>query len=224
MNQDKIFAESEADHWFERNQAFLEKGLESDLPLCLIDTYHLQPKKVLEVGAANGYRLAAIYRKYQAEVVAIEPSPKAIADGQARFPMIRFVRALAHDIPLKTSFDLIIVNFVFHWIDRAHLIQSAAEIDRLLEDGGYLVIGDFYPRNLPRVPYHHLRGGGVFIYKQDYAAIFTATGLYQSIGLLTGQHASKQLVGSVAEDERIGVVLLQKRLKDYYVERLFPTR
>jgi hypothetical protein len=56
-----------------------------------MELYHLRPSSVLEIGAANGFRLAVISERYGARVVAVEPSVEAIVDGKARFPCVEFV-------------------------------------------------------------------------------------------------------------------------------------
>ena len=162
-NQDKIFLDYEGDHWFERNQEGLSSfDIEMDLPFKLIKTHNLRPKNVLEIGASNGTRLAAIGEYYQSRLVAVEPSPKAIADGKNRFLGIEFVQGVASDIPVTGTFDLVIVNFVFHWVDRSTLLRSVCEIDQRVADGGFLIIGDFMPPKPNRVVYHHLPGEGVY--------------------------------------------------------------
>lgn len=216
--QDEIFVASEGDRWFERNRESLECfDPATDLPLKLIDLYRLKPSRVLEVGAANGFRLAAIHERYQVKAVAVEPSARAVRDGKARFPRVEFVRGDSA-LPFRASFDLVIVNFVFHWIDRARLLSSVAELDRVLADGGYLIIGDFYPVTPLRTRYHHLSSHEIYTYKQNYAATFLASGLYYQVGLLTGDHSSKTLMGVVKENERFGVWLLCKTLEGHYVE------
>lgn len=217
-SQDQIFAAFEGDQWFKRNKDALERfDPAADFPLKVMELYGLHPRCVLEVGAANGCRLATISECYGARVVAVEPSVEAIRDGKSKFPYVEFVRGGAHAIPLQEGFDLIIVNFVFHWIDRTHLLRSIAEIDRLLVDGGFLIIGDFYPVNSTRVPYHHLVEPEVYTYKQNYAAPFLASGLYHPVCLLTADHSAKAPKGDVAEDDRMGMWLLRKMLKEHYV-------
>lgn len=110
------------------------------------------------------------------------------------------------------------MNYVLHWIDRRNLIRSIAEVDRLVVDGGFLIIGDFFPANATRVPYHHHPGHGVYTYKQDYAAVFLASRLYKTIGLLTGEHASHTLHANVSEHDCIGAWLLRKTIQEVYVE------
>lgn len=217
MLQDNVFVRSEADRWFERNHEALEQfDVAADLPLKLMDLYALRPVRVLEIGAASGFRLAAIHARSGASVVAVEPSRRAITHGKANFSCVHFIQGSAISVPLRKSFDLVIVNFVLHWIDRGNLFRALAEVDRLVKDQGYLLIGDFQPSNCLRVPYHHLPKESVYTYKQNYAAGFLASGLYHPVAMLSGDHASKQLQPAVAESERIGAWLLRKETQIQY--------
>lgn len=217
--QDEIFTAFEGNKWFERNKAALGQfDPTTDFPIKLMELYRLQPRAVLEVGAANGVRLAALHARWRARVVGLEPSAEAVLDGSVKFPGVKFVRGTSHALPFRTRFDLVIVHGVCCWIDRANLLGSIAELDRVLNDGGFLIIGDFCPVNLTRVHYHHLPGGDVHTYKQDYAATFLASGLYHRVGLLTFDHASRTLSGDVDESQRFGVSLLRKALGAHYAD------
>lgn len=219
MLQDKVFEQSEGDRWFERNRGALDAfDPDLDLPTKLIGLYGLRPANVLEIGAASGARLAEIHARNGAEVVALEPSSRAILHGKARFPSVTFIRGTAMSVPLRNCFDLVIVNFVFHWIDRVNLFRSMAEIDRLVEDGGFLLIGDFYPSNCRQIRYHHLPTTPLYTFKQNYAATFVASGLYHPTGLLTGSHGSKNLDAGASEEKRVGVWLLRKETRNHYIE------
>jgi SAM-dependent methyltransferase len=223
VSQDKVFVDFEGDAWFQRDLSKIEKfDAEMDLPLKTVELYRLRPRRILEIGGANGFRLAAIHEHYDVErLVVIEPSLKALADGQSRYDFIEFVRGVASDVPLSGPFDLVIMNFIFHWIGRTSLLKSVAEVDRLLVDGGFVMIGDFLPSNRLRTRYHHLPEHQVFTYKQDYAALFLASGLYRLVCMLTGDHDSKALNPDVGETERIGVFLLRKTGDSAYVESKF---
>jgi SAM-dependent methyltransferase len=216
-NQDEIFAASEGDNYFARNkwQTF---DPEQDLPLRLLRLYGLKPSSVLEIGAADGCRLAVIADRYRAKVMGIDPSANAIESGRERFPQVEFLQATAGKVPLQDVFDLVIVNFVLHWIDRSTLLRSVAEIDRLISDGGFLILGDFAPRNYLRVPYHHLAENQVYTYKQEYSAVFVASGLYHTVATLTAHHSTTELASHASEHERTGVWLLQKQLNDHYIK------
>jgi len=217
--QDELFIGSEGDRWFERNRQALNRfDVAADLPLRLLELYGLRPGRVLEIGAANGFRLAAIQARTGASAVAVEPSRRAIANGKASFPSIHFVEGSATSMPLQEGFDLVIVNFVLHWIDRGNLLRAVAEIDRLVKDSGYLLVGDFQPVNRRRVRYHHRPQANVFTYMQNYAEIFLESGLYHAVAMLSGDHAGKKLRPAVVESERIGAWLLRKETQTHYLE------
>jgi SAM-dependent methyltransferase len=219
MLQDNIFLQSEGDRWFARNRDALgDFDANADLSLRLMDLYGLRPGSVLEIGAASGFRLAVIQRRTAARCVAVEPSIEAVRAGKTSFPFVTFVRGTADSIPLQDRYDLVIVNFVFHWIDRLTLLRSVAEVDRLVSDRGFLIVGDFLPANRTRAPYHHLKNAEVYTYKQDYSELFRTSGLYHPIGLLTAHHETKRLDPAVDEHERIGAWLLRKEMRRHYFE------
>lgn len=219
MLQDEIFRQTEGDRWFARNRAALGAfDASADLALRLLGLYDIRPQSVIEIGAANGFRLAAIERWSGARCVALEPSADAVCNGKASFPALTFIRGSAESVPIKESFDLVIVNFVFHWIDRVSLLRSVAEVDRLVRDGGFLIIGDFQPANFMRARYHHLTDREVYTYKQDYPALFQSAGLYHSVAMLSADHSSKALDPRVAERDRIGASLLRKELRNHYIQ------
>lgn len=215
----RAFLAGESDRWFERNRdALADLDPTDDSPLRIVESYGLRPHNVLEVGAANGYRLAALAELYGCRVNGIEPSAAAVADGLSRFPSVRLQTGVGHSIPFDESFDLVIVNFVFHWVDRSLLLKTMAEIDRVVGDGGFLIIGDFLPSHPTRRPYHHLPGRGVFTYKQDYAAVFIASGSYQTIAMLCGDHSSKVPTPVVDDDDRVATWLLRKTVDGLYAD------
>ena len=221
-DQAKVFAESEGDRWFQRNKGGLDpRDLKGDMPLRLMTLYSLRPTTVLEIGASNGYRLAAIAERFGARAIAVEPSLEAIRDGRSRFPNLEFIRATADAIPLREPVDLIIVNFVFHWLDRSKLLSAVAEIDRLLVDNSYLILGDFLPANRTRVRYHHRSDLRMYTYKQNYADVFLASGLYETVGMLAGGHGSADLKPNGSQADRVATTLLHKQLEAHYVEAAF---
>src|SRR3989344_5758985 len=178
MNQNNVFYKSEGDQWFKRNEAvLLFRNQNYDWPIKLIRKHKIKPQKVLEIGAANGWRLAEIKKLYgRTRCVGVEPSAKAVWAGRRNFPQIKMLRGLSSDLPVKGTFDLVIVNYVLHWVDRALLFKTFSEIDRVLADDGYLIVSDFYPSVATSNLYHHIRGGKVRTYKQNYAEMFLPGG------------------------------------------------
>jgi SAM-dependent methyltransferase len=219
MDQGEMFLKSEGDHYFARNKSAIEHfDPETDFPLRLIDSYQLRPSSVLEVGSSSGFRLAELHRRHGCRVVGVDPSLSAIEHGRTCYPAIEFHQGVASAIPVQEEFELVIVNYVLHWVDRARLLASVAEIDRVVRDGGFLLLGDFYPDHLSKVRYHHLPDKGVFTYKQDYASLFVASGLYHLVGSLSIRYPDR-LTPCSEENSRAGFWLLQKSLTGRYVEK-----
>jgi ubiquinone/menaquinone biosynthesis C-methylase UbiE len=226
MNQEAVFSRGEGDAWFDRNRAVLaaEADWSADQVLQLLAHVKLAPSTVLEVGAANGYRLAGLCRRFGCRAIALEPSGLAIADGESRFPIVRFVRGEASDLRIfeDGAFDLVIVNFVLHWVDRRVLLRSVAEIDRVLQDEGHLVVGDFDPDGLERVKYHHLPDADVWTYKQDYPGLWLHSGLYEKAAALRFHHTASRVGADVESAHRGQVTVMRKTLRGLYRIKELP--
>lgn len=221
-SQDKIFLEYEGNNWFKRNVNCIIDASRNDLILKMIDLYEIIPKNVLEIGACNGFRLNEIHKKYGSNCTAVEPSELAIEDGKNRYPNIVFYKGIASELPFddKSKFDMIIINFVFHWISREKLFKAVSEIDRVLSDNGILIIGDFMPDSPVKVNYHHVKDEQMWTYKQDYSRLFTCSNLYTSVGFITGHHETKELDPDADSMSRISVSILRKNY-DAYTEMKF---
>jgi len=187
--QDDIFKIKEGDNFYTRRQSKNmsdKEFLKKDIVFPLIKRNKLRPKRVAEIGSCDGFRLAAIHKEFKSECVGFEPSVKAIQTGRKKYPFIRFKRSLASRLIFQDAyFDLVIVSFVLHWIDRRTLLQSVAEIDRILIDKGVLVLSDFFVPYPQRRFYHHLPENNVWTYKQNYWEIFLATNLYELVDFCT---------------------------------------
>jgi SAM-dependent methyltransferase len=210
-----FWTEFEGDNWFLRNKNFLGKGF--DMPLFLMELYLIKPGNVLEVGAANGYRLAKIHEVYNSDVTGIEPSRNAIEDGISKYPFIRFIRSTCECFDLQEKFDLIIVNFVFHWIYRENLYVCVNKIDQNLKEGGYLILGDFGPEYFFKRKYHHLKDANFYTWKMSYWELFTRSGKYLEIAKLRFNHDTHKLSPDINIDNMGTTVLLKKQ--DLYIER-----
>lgn len=209
--QDRVFRTSEADSWFARNRSALRADAEHDPILRLVELYQLAPRQVLEVGAANGYRVAPMVERGGCSGAALELSFDAVADGRRRYPAVRFVQGRAQALPFTTaSFNLVVVNFVLHWLDRANLLPTVAELDRVLAPDGHVVIGDFYPPKPTKVRYHHVTDAEVYTYKQDYSLPFLASGSYRMVAMLTGRHGGRTFAADAAPEDLIATWLLRK--------------
>lgn len=219
--QDQRFLQGEGDAWFTRNAAACNNTERFDWPLELAARIGAEVplETIAELGCANGWRLDRLSRTKGRRWVGVDASRAAIADGSARFPQLQLHHGELAALPLSESFDLVIVNFVLHWIDRSSLARVAAEIDRVVADGGWLIVGDFLPDYPQRRVYHHLPGEGVYTYKQDYAGLFTRLGTYSESARVTYNHDHPTAgVSAIASHERAACVLLHKSLTGHYAE------
>lgn len=225
----RVWQDSEADAWFRRNAEILARwSPDSDPVIRMIRRYGLTPRSALEVGASSGFRvahLAETARDSQGEesveasaFVGVDPSAEAVLEGTRKYPRIEMLKGVAHRLPVEREFQVVLVNYVFSWIPRNRLLQSVAEIDRCLLDGGYLLLGDFSPPVPTRVGYHHLPEEGIHTWKQDYGALFQATGIYRLLGRLEMDHATNQPMAGIAPGNRGAVWLLRKELQEGYQE------
>ncbi|MER3521403.1 MAG: hypothetical protein C4317_04020 [Acidimicrobiia bacterium] len=229
LEQDAVFARGEGDNWFRRNRTALASTelAKRDIALEMVLSLRPPPAFILEVGCATAWRLVAVQEATGAFCVGIDVSQEALAEGKRSFSIGRgqpkLARARVSALPFSRSveFDVVIASFVFHWIDRKHLLRAVAEIDSHLADGGRLILQDFLPSEPTKVPYHHLPDSGIFTYKQDYSEIFIASGLYElekvvvfdhddpsgPIKMLS-QNASSQ--NAIPERSRAGAWLIKK--------------
>lgn len=224
MGQDNIFLSYEGDNWFQRNKAYMDDQKNLDWTSKLVSMLDVgRIKSVLDLGCSTGYRLDMLkgfLTHSRPRLVGVDASSKAIEHGKSLYPDISFYQGLLSNIPLKDTYDLVIVHSVLHWVDRNSLAKSISEIDRMTEDGGYLIVTDFAPRGNHKRIYHHLPDEKVYTYKQSYADIFLSLGIYSenaSIYFSHSNHTSNILTDSHS-DERMVSVVMSKSLNEYYPE------
>lgn len=233
IDQDSVFTQSEGDAWFRRNvRALSEPEIRGkDIPLELVLSLEPVAASVLEVGCATGWRLDTVHAETGAWCVGVDVSEEALREGVRRFKGVGLLRARASAIPIAPGieFDAVIASFLFHWIDRSHLLRCVAEIDRCVVAGGQLVIADFFPQAPTKVPYHHLQGSGIYTYKQDYSTLFTASGSYQIERMIVYDHGDPAVRAEVVpgggepeleveQSARAAAWLLRKDVDGVYAE------
>ena len=221
MIQDEIFKNFEGDNWFQRNkEVILHSG--EDRITSLIKQLKLPGSSFAEVGCCNGYRLERLRKEYcpLGTLVGFDISKEAIQDGLSRYPQLNlWVRAL-NESYTEEKFDITICNFVLHWIDRKNLLSSIMAIDKLVKDGGYLIIGDFYPDFNKKRRYHHVKEKKLYTYKQDYPNIFVSLGSYREIFRSTFNHDMHGDGVEYTESDKRAVCSVLKKMEneDFYRE------
>lgn len=205
MKQKEIFLSGEGDQWFKRNSnSFINK----DPVLKSLKKLKINYKSVLEIGCCNGYRLNSLKRK-GVELYGIDPSLKAIDNGKKNFENLILSQGTADLLNFEDDkFDLLIFGFCLYLVDSDDLFKVSSEANRVLKNGGHLIIYDFEPSNEYFKSYHHKQG--VLTHKMDYSKMFTWSKnyvlrqkqIFNHDGLTNDIHD---------EDSRVSINILLKR-------------
>lgn len=218
--QKDAFIEYEADAWFDRNKEYFGAySKDRDRVISLITEYNLKPKSILEIGCSAGYRLNGLKETFKdCSVVGVEPSKEAVNYGKQNFPDVNLLRGTADDLAdfQDESFDIVIVGFVFYVIDRSIFFKVVSEIDRVLKNGGILIIVDFFSETALKNVYQHIKDFSAFSFKQNYDEVFTASKLYYLLDKSTWKHSEKILDASNDYHDKYSISLLKKDVNASY--------
>lgn len=218
--QKDIFLKSEGNKWYQRNLKYrtCEKTIEDDLIIKIFKRLEICPKKILEIGCSNGYRLQGLKTIFQCECFGIDPSIEAITEGQKLFPGIKLHQGTADNIDSPNCyFDNVVLGFCLYLCDRKDLFKIAYEVDRVLIDTGYIIILDFNTPFPYKNKYKHY--AGLYSYKMDYAKMFTWNPFYSCIFHQAFAHGYE--CGFDNLDDRIAVTVLQKNVCQGYPDNPF---
>ena len=168
--QKSAFLNGEGDEYLRRNLAKMNaKNASEDIRL--FARYSKPRAKVLEIGCANGAKLAQLQALVPCEAWGIDPSAEAIRSGCQRFPNLHLSVGTADHLDFPdASFDFVIFGFCLYLVDRPLLTRVMAEADRVLCDRGFLGITDFDAKTPCKRPYAHY--AGIWSYKLDYGKLF----------------------------------------------------
>ncbi len=217
LTQKSIFLNGEGDSWFDRNSTLnMEDRIRQDHILEEIRRLDLEPKSVVEIGCAEGWRLSEINKEYGSNCIGFDPSEKAIVTGSEIYPKIKLRVGTADKIELSDrSVDLLIVGFCLYLCDREELFSIAKEIDRVLMNKGIIMILDFYSEVPYKNTYSHKEG--IYSYKMDYSSLFTWNPIYSIVLTKIVSHSLETIVGN--KDERICIASLRKSIEDAYMKK-----
>lgn len=210
MKQKSVFMKEEADAWYERNKLCInQKSLSNDPIFTALQNIGYQPKRILEIGCANGWRLAQLANHYGATCYGVDPSQTAIEDGTLSYPALNLSVGTADGLPDIERVDLIIFGFCLYLCDPQDLFSIAANSDRLLADKGVMAIYDFCP------PAGHYRNDyqhhtDLFSYKMNYSSMFSWHPSYCRVFEHIKHHDGSH---ELEPDALVSVQLLKKDLR-----------
>lgn len=216
MTQREIFLSGEGDAYFRRNAKGYDPARLDETPLAhaVVQRYVAAGGSVLEIGCANGLNLERLRRTSGCQGSGIDPSAAAIEAGRFAFPALDLRVGTADALPFADGqFDLVWFGFCLYVTDRALLPRVVAEADRVLKDGGCLVIVDFDPGQPVKRRYSH--AAGVSSYKTDYARMFLGFPQYVLAEKRPFSHAGDRFHPDPAE--RLSVQVLYKDNAGGYV-------
>ena len=162
---------------------------------------------VLEVGCADGRRLARLNRLVPGSYSGVEPSMSAVEHGRSTWQEFDLRVGTADALPLDETFDAVILGFFLYVCDRALLPRIVAEVDRVVRDGGILAVIDFAAPYPSRRPYHHV--AGLHTFRMRYENLFLA---FPSYSLLHRSGSSMPTTTRSDGTDDIVLTILRKRL------------
>lgn len=214
--QKEIFLSGEGNAWHQRNREGVSL-LTTDPVLDALAGLDWRPRRVLEIGCGNGWRLALLRDRTGAACEGLDPSREAVEDGKARRPDLSLRVGTADDLSgfEAGAFDLVLFGFCLYLVDRSDLFRVVAEADRVLADGGVLGIYDFCPPSPYANPYVH--DSRVSSFKMDYARAFLWNPAYTELRRVVAHHAHRPGLDALANpDDRVAVTLLRKDVAGAY--------
>lgn len=179
------FSQEDANKYFSRNK---NSDNNTDIILKELTISKDENFNIIEIGCCNGWRLNNLKSLYpNNSYYGLDLSSEAIKYGRENFTGI-----FLYDYPLlenkfdDSKFDIVLVPFVLMYISREKLLRNIAEIDRILKDGGKLVITDFSPNYPKKIKFKH--NENLVTYKQNFYDIFISTFNYYLEKKLTFTH------------------------------------
>lgn len=213
--QSTIFLNGEGDSWYKRNEFVLNNssgGRDLDFLKRTLKFNKKNINKILEIGCANGIKLAGLCNFFNAQGFGVDPSSLAIRQVREQFKELKAIKSTALNLPYPDNqFDLVVFGFCLYLVDRSDILKAVAEADRVLAKGGFLAIVDFDPGLRQKKPYHHK--DGMYSYKTSHSDFFTAGGHYYLVSKESYSHGKKNF--SLDSNERISIAILYKEIDPY---------
>ncbi len=174
--QDEYYLNKEGDDFFTRNYEGKEVVTLRPNKVTILDCIlksNIEFNSVIEFGCNYGDLLNYFFEKMSIKAVGVEASNKAIEQGRKLYGNnielhhgIISDNTISNDSNNDALFDLAIVDDVFSWVSRNSILQSIANVDRSIKDGGFLFIRDFKPHKFTKNRNHHITDSEVYNFVQ----------------------------------------------------------
>tara|TARA_B100000029_G_scaffold395104_1_gene392828 strand:+ start:4018 stop:4677 length:660 start_codon:yes stop_codon:yes gene_type:complete len=214
--QKNIFLDSEGDNWFDRNKNTIHENVKIGIDFFI--SFVNKKNKILEIGCSDGKNLNYLSEKlphYELDLYGIDPSKKAIESGKQNYRKIDLKVGTSDQLKYGDKFfDLIICGFFLYLVDRNLIFKTVSEIDRILKEGGYLIIVDFDVPTPFSNDYKHYKG--VQSYKNDYSKFFIGGGHYTLIGKKQFSHENKDSFHQSINERISSAILYKELIKNIY--------
>jgi SAM-dependent methyltransferase len=164
---------------------------------------------VLEVGCADGRRLAALgsLRPDLSRLAGVDPSASAIATGREFWPDLDLSVGTAAGLDqIDGTFDVILFGFCLYLCDRNDLFTVADGAHRRIAADGAIAVLDFDPPSPARRPYHH--DTRIWSYKADYSKLWTGNPEYCEVERMS--EWSHGVEGRRSAFDRISLIILRR--------------
>ena len=149
----------------------------------MINIYNPNPKNILDIGSGYGGTLYELHQVFPKTIFfGIDPGDESlsVARENIKGSNVKFIKGYSHKLDFDdNTFDVVNLCMVMQWVPRKYTIQTIAEIDRVLQFGGLVYLNEFLP-NKP-VASQSIHNEKVYIFKNDYAKLFTAFPWYREI-------------------------------------------
>tara|TARA_B100000700_G_C14990014_1_gene830806 strand:+ start:797 stop:1456 length:660 start_codon:yes stop_codon:yes gene_type:complete len=214
--QKNIFLDSEGDNWFDRNKNTIHENVKIGIDFFI--SFVNKKNKILEIGCSDGKNLNYLSEKlphYELDLYGIDPSKKAIESGKQNYRKIDLKVGTSDQLKYGDKFfDLIICGFFLYLVDRNLIFKTVSEIDRILKEGGYLIIVDFDVPTPFSNDYKHYKD--IQSYKNDYSKFFIGGGHYTLIGKKQFSHENKDSFHQSINERISSAILYKELIKNIY--------
>lgn len=150
----------------------------------------------------------------------VDPSKKAIQYGKKRIDDLNYpielFQGTSDELPFPDNmFQIVVLGFCLFWVDRKYLFRTVAEVDRVLQTGGILLINDFDTI----VPYKRMNchNKDAFTYKMDYSRLWLSNPQYYLIGKMNYSHESETMFHADIQERVSATILYKEEIDNAYI-------